>query len=72
MKKCPCEECICLAMCKARQSIECEILYNYVNKLVGSHLRYHAKVIVPIAKIFNKRISSIGPRHKLKLKELRS
>ena len=29
-KKCPCEECISLAMCYHRREVECEILYRYV------------------------------------------
>jgi len=30
--KCPCEECICLAICYHEREVKCEILYRYVCK----------------------------------------
>ncbi len=71
MDKCPCEECILLAICKARQRIECELLYDYVQAYLASYILYAKKVRIPLARILNKRVLAVGPKYNLTLKELK-
>ncbi len=69
--KCPCEECILLAICKASQRIECELLYDYVQTYLASYTLYAKKVKIPLARILNKRVLAVGPKYNLTLKELK-
>jgi len=45
--KCPCEECICYAICKNKTHIDCEILAEAIWHSSKNDLRKSAKKLLP-------------------------
>ena len=43
--KCPCEKCICLAICKHKPVIRCSILYDKLVKRTPYEVSYKMKMI---------------------------
>ena len=71
MTKWPCKDCLLLPVCKPRRDIECELLYNYINKYVGDIEKYHHRITAPVLKIFDKRVAAIGPKYRVRLIAIR-
>lgn len=60
MNKCPCEQCIILAICIGKDTIKCELLYDFL--CVTHHsppgfVEYKRGAGVPVHKLFNKFIA---------------
>jgi hypothetical protein len=68
--KCPCKNCIVLPICKNKDDIYCELLFEFVNKHVRNQRSYQSRVTAPIISIFNKRVAAIGPNCRVRLMEL--
>lgn len=56
--KCPCEECICLAICKQKSEIKCKILYDFVCNSDTKFKGFNSGVGLSVYDVFNKYILS--------------
>lgn len=65
IEKCPCEQCIVLAMCYQKEEIQCEQLYNFICYVEPTGFRgYRADRREAIYKIFKRYVTrtSFGRR----------
>ncbi len=55
MRKCPCEQCICYAMCIHKKRTGCSILWNYI-----SHSEESPQVAFKEVRKFMPRLKAVG------------